>query len=451
MTGISKKVIIALLVIVCVAGFWLLLVVSSDKPCGDWSEKTRIGTLVTAASTTQLFVSPNLCSYAYVVKQQDKFSVVYNGSAGPLYDYSTYSERIILSSDGKQFAYTVYEKTTGKKLVVFNGKEGNRYDWIYELRADSKGNILYEIQEAVAGENQTQRVQVINGKEQRLEPFLNYSVSPDGGSYAYQEKVGDSRRIVYVGGNGVTIRGKEYFDTSTVTWSPSGKHFAYSAKLTKSGPDYVVVDGKEEGPYEQSYRFIFKWSQGEENFAHTLETIKDENLVIVNGVVTGRYSDTGTVVSDLVFNHYGSEFAYKVSSGGKQYYVVNGKEVFRYDYLSPLTFDPDGSGLAYALMTGGKLLVIRDDEIMKSYGFETEGRYIAYGSDTLPIVYNKDGKHLAYPGFKDANYMVAILDGKEGEKYDYVYLTRDSFSQNGKYFTYIAVSGDDIFRLISPL
>ncbi len=64
--------------------------------------------------------------------------------------------------------------------------------------------------------------------------------------------------------------------------------------------------------------------------------------------------------------------------------------------------------------------------------------------------FSGDGKHFAYTASKGGKSFI-VLDGKEGNKYDNVYISKNSFNEDGKIFSYLAILGNNILRVVNSI
>ena len=394
---------------------------------------------------------------------EEGFAIVYNGEVGKTYGSI---ESFTFSPDGENFAYIAKEYAVdNQEFVVINGKEGKRYNKINELEADANGNFSYY----VGGDDKySNKIQVINENESHSDPsFFNYTKSPDGKSFAYQIREKDKRHVVYVDKNGIEHRGKDYLDSISFTWSPSGDHFFYIVHSGENGNTYIVVDGVEQGHYENVYRYLFKWNSNENGFAYRLDSDKAGRIVVLNGKEVGRFGESDGV-SDLVVSPDGEAVVYSVhkqNERGLNVFVNEVKSPLQYDNFSGFVYSPDSKTLAYAIQQGGSVGIRKGNEELGRYQTQTRVDY----SDKFPILFSRDWKNFAYPivrvstttkqaliGGIATTSVVALQDftvsinGQEGDTYGVVYLTKNSFSEDGKTFTYLAISRkNEIFRVIN--
>jgi len=273
--------------------------------------------------------------------------------------------------------------------------------------------------------------------------FLNQTPSPDGKGFAYKIKSGKGWKVNYttknITGEYIGYDGKEYFDVSFFKWSPDGKHFAYKS-FDYDGKSIMIVDGKEEKPYGLISKF--KWSLDGKSYAYVGQFDTGGMAAVLNGEEVG---DKYTLVQGLTFSPDGKQFAYRgyYKNGGVDI-IVNGKKVAKYDQISSIVFSSDGTQLSYAVVENNKRIVIKDGEII--------GQYDVLSSVGPDLSFSRDGKHFAYTvSSSRGGKSFIVLDGKDGGKYDSVYTSEGSFNEDGKTFSYLAISGSDILRVVNSI
>jgi len=164
---------------------------------------------------------------------------------------------------------------------------------------------------------------------------------------------------------------------------PKGGRYAY---LARNADDFfVVIDGQEEGPYDEV--FNFKFSADGKRFAYGATHGKQTFVVIDGQRQTGR----GTYVrGSLVFSSDSQHVAYIRHVPGKpaHEFVVHDGVMSRegYPHIRALTFSPDGTQLAFvAKFPNDQECVVVRDQAKKKFPFIAEG----------PL-FSPDGTHVAY-------------------------------------------------------
>ncbi len=418
--------IIAILFIVTSAvGFWLFA-----NQANTVVDVTKIGTILEGSQVLGFYVSPDSNSFAHRVKEGGKFSIVHNGDTGKSYD-KVYG--LIFSPDSKQYAYIA--EIDRKKVFVLNGKEGNFYDAINknpEPRFDSEGDFVYD---AISGDMEFLRI-TNNIEGDSYLRSLNYKTSPSGKTFVVKNER-DGKWFVDLLSKDTSrvYSGELYLSVFDYVWGPN-EHLAYSA----IGDDsmFFVIDGKEGRPYGIIYEFT--WSQDGENYAYAAKFNDGKMVAVLDGEEVG---DRYALVTGLEFSPDGKQLAYRgyYKNTGVDV-IVNGEKVAKYDQVSNIAFSPDGTQFSYVAVENGKRIVVIDGETIGWYNM----RY----NVELTSPFSRDGKHFAYTVSRDGESFV-VLNGKEGNKYDNVYISKNSFNEDEKTFSYLAILGSDILRVVNPL
>ncbi len=410
-----------LFIVVGVAGFLLFM---------NRVSVTKVGTIPEGSQVLGFYVSPDLNSFAYRAKKEGKFSIVHNGDSGKSYD-NVYG--LVFSPDSKQYAYIA--EIDRKKVFVLNGKEGNFYDRINKNpkpRFDSEGNFIYD---AVSGDMEFLRI-VNNVEGDSYLRSLNYKMSPSGKTLVVKNKRDGEWFVGLVSKDTLEgFNGRLYLSIFDYVWGPN-EHFAYSA-IDESSM-FFIVDGKEGRPYGLIYEFT--WSQDGENYAYVAKLNDGKMIAVLNGEEMG---DKYTLVTGLTFSPDGEQLAYRgyYKNGGVDI-IVNGKKIAKYDQVSNIAFSPDGTQLSYTAVENGKIIVVKNDETIGQYDM-----WFGMESDSS---FSKDGNHFAYTVLRDDKSFV-VLDGKEESKYDSVYISEGSFDEDEKTFSYLAILGNDILRVVNSI
>lgn len=183
-----------------------------------------------------LVFNPDGKTVAYIAKVANKqLAVIGDQHYGP-YDRV---DEIVFSQDGKRFGFVAFD--SGAPLIVIDGKEHARHERIYagSLAFNPDGRRV-----AYGAYSKGKSVVVVDGSEGTGYAQLAGSIvfSPDGRRMAYQGvNEGGGSRWWYV-----IVDGKElgpYDGLNHMSFSPNGDHFAYAARI--GGSWSVVLDGKE--------------------------------------------------------------------------------------------------------------------------------------------------------------------------------------------------------------
>ena len=142
-----------------------------------------------------------------------------------------------------------------------------------------------------------------------------------------------------------------------IKFSSNGQHFAY--RVEKEGKHFVVLDGKETGPYDWiGVLPVFNPNPNSQHFAYRVEK-EGKWFVILDGKEIGPYDH----VEFLTFSPNDQYFAYDIKKEGKWFVVLDGKEIGPYDsnstfsdiFFPPFSFDSESKCLYYGALIGREL------------------------------------------------------------------------------------------------
>ncbi len=254
--------------------------------------------------------------------------------------------------------------------------------------------------------------------------------SPDGRKVAFIVHKEDREAIVI---NGEV--GPEFENVEHPCFSPDGRRFIYKAR--EDGKEFVIIDGKKGEKFDRVDVPIFSPD------GRRIAYIAGKDFLWIKKcmwVVDGEKGKKFDMLGLILFSWDGKKFVYHARKGRKEYIVVNGNKVEKFDrVICCLTLSPDGKRLAY-FTTGkdGKQFVVIDGK--KGEKFD--------GVDF--ITFSPDGKRIAYRAREgDKHFMV--IDGKKGEVFDEV--GRPIFSPDGKRIAYVAgevVGGSKVDKESGP-
>jgi Tol biopolymer transport system component len=250
------------------------------------------------------------------------------------------------------------------------------------------------------------------------------TVSPDAKHFAYVASSGCTQWVVVDGNKGEKygmITGLLGGDDSTVSFSPDGKHVAYSAY--KRGPEYWY--GWEKEPTSGKMVYMTKrWG---------------EMCVVVDGKEGEKYD----IVKCVTFSPDSKRIAYVAGRGGKEFAVVDDKEEKQqYDSVSWPVFSPDGKRLAYQASVERKEGPLTTTEHFVVVDGKEGEHYSDVAVLILSIVFSPNSKRVAYSLWKvglDRRFMV--VDGIREKEYKDVGLT-PVFSPDSKHIAYGARKSD---------
>lgn len=219
----------------------------------------------------------------------------------------------------------------------------------------------------------------------------------------------------------------------SLTASPNGRRIAYVAK---AGQKYfVVVDGKEEKQYDGIGKGIFApvtkafywgtpiFSPDSQRLAYVARE-GEKSFVVVDGKEQKPYDDINAL--SLTFSADSQRLAYVVGVGekrsdDKQTVVIDGKEEKPYDWIGGLLFSPDSRRVAYWAGVGGRSLVVVDGKEGKPYDGAAQGEApTCFPPDSWWVVsfhsllFSPDSRRVAYKAVLGLN-VFAVVDGKERE------------------------------------
>jgi len=227
--------------------------------------------------------------------------------------------------------------------------------------------------------------------------------------------------------DGVAGKGYSSIRIDFRMFSPDSKRVAYRAVNFGENPPadnkwFVVIDGEEGDEYQTADEVTF--SPDSKHVAYMAD----------GGVYLDRVqvkSPGGTICEDdgLLFSPDSEYLVCVIELNGKQSVVVDGVPGKQYDKIDTIVFSPDSKHLAYGAKTGNNWFVVVDGIPGKPY-------------DSIEnIVFSPDSKHLAYVarvGLGSSARRFVVLDGVEGEQYEYRHLSNLAFSPDGNHLAYTA-------------
>ena len=232
-------------------------------------------------------------------------------------------------------------------------------------------------------------------------------------------------------------RGPDYDSIADLQVSADGNIVAYIAR--QNGKEFVVINGAEGKSYDH---------------VATLRISPDSQTVLYTAVEGDVNGDIGT---------------------RKHFLVTNTKEWGPYnDWFAILTpvFSPDGKSILYAERDGTAHIAFVGkagdkpfafDGIKNVYDTEPGEWPLVWGEKstiddphppienyqgTTILVHSADNKHVSFGAQKENKWLV-VIDGKEGESYDAVWLP--VFSPDGTHVIYGALQGRNFYRAVVPI
>lgn len=243
-------------------------------------------------------------------------------------------------------------------------------------------------------------------------------LGPDPGAFANIALTTDLRHVAIVGASGSRSAafldgqpGEKYDQISTVppVLSADGKRMAYAAR--KGAQWFMVVDGKEYGPYT-----------GFPTFQHG----QSSNNQPVEFQMTPHWP--------IVFSPDSKHVAFIALKGNQSVAVEDGKEITSQgliDGVTSLFFSKQGDHLVCVLRdTPATASIVLDGVIGPKYGGVARPQF------------SDDGHHLLYVATKTPGKYTLVVDGKEGPLYDWVGTDNPGanvlISSDGAHIAYVA-------------
>jgi len=326
-----------------------------------------------------LRASPDGRRLAYVTLEGGGTAVVVDCVKGESFEGYA-SESLVFSPDGKHVAYV--GTRPGKQFVVVDGK-------VHEYEGVSKQGVVFSADSARVGwvaARESRQLAVIDGVESS--PYDG--IAPQGIVFSADGKH-SAFRATSAGKNLVVLDGEEgpLFDkVRDLRFTPGGKHAIYMALRGKGS--FAVVDNVAYGPFDElqprpsakqaDTNDCFEVSGDGSRVAFVGRRDKDWYLV-VDGKEIGPYSD----VALLALGPDGSRMVHVASRGEGWITIVDGEE--RTGRIPDgLTFTPDGKHLAWILKRG-------DQRLAQIEGVEEK----LYTRIEHPgVIFSSDGEHHAY-------------------------------------------------------
>jgi Tol biopolymer transport system component len=294
------------------------------------------------------------------------------------------------------------------------------------------------------------------GEMEWVLPF-SLTFSPDGHHLAYAVQSGNQVSVVVDGKSGPSYY--ELGADGRTSFSPDATRIAYFASY-KDGGFRMVVDGKEQEPFEKSDYPIFS-----PDSKHLVYCGRSNGKTCV--VLDGKPGVAYPAVTQLpVFSPDSQHLAYVAARNKKDFVVLDGVEQPEYDGVKVPRFSPDSKHLGYPVRVGAKSMIVLDGVPGKAYDgviqgcpvFSPDSKHISYmaeldkewhvvqdftegppmeGGFGLPV-FSPDSSQLAYLALRDKK-AFAVIDGKEGPTFDG--LSSVTFSPDGKHVAYGAKRG----------
>jgi len=331
------------------------------------------------------------------------------------------------SADGTKVAHVAL-LDVDKRTVVVNGKPGRSYDVISAglIEFSPAGSRL-----AYGAVREGKCYLVVDSEE--FGPFddlgtrTGYRFTADGTRVACVALVDDALRVV-LGDK----QGPPHYDVGDLVFSPDGRRMAYTARQEENGPWRVVVNGKEQKPYDSIGDGSLRFSPDGNRIAYSAQQ-QSRWLAVVDGV-EGELHDG---VAEMQFSPDSGRFTYVAQDGDQEAVVVDGERQRTFDAIGggSLVFSPNSRRLGYIARTGRARFVVIDGNRKPRYDM------VAY------LNFSPDSRHYAHVALSGGETFTVVDDRPAAHRYKSVWnppgekLLFDYRDQ----FRYIAVKEDQIY------
>ena len=333
-------------------------------------------------------VSPKGSKLAYAENDGEMQRVVVNGVAGT--SYPRIISRLHFTADDR-LVYAV--EKDGKPMMVFDDRECGPYDGLKQIR------ICVSLATA-------------------------YSISEDW------TPVDPNAPVIWLG--------HSWWSSNPSYWSGlalmsrKAGHAAWLAK--RNGKQIAVLDGVESTPYDLIGSLTF--SPDGRRFAFTAKEGKTWCMVI-DGVAKKRYDSINEeywTKQQAVFSEDGKHLAYRVTRGGKELLIIDGRETTVDDPAFERLFKRPGQPYS---MTGNPL-----EKITIAVSIPISGKAITPPKEKYPnkkdLLQHPDGREWAFVA-EVGDKEIVVIDGKESRPYDKILELQAISGNKGLY--YIARDG----------
>lgn len=239
--------------------------------------------------------------------------------------------------------------------------------------------------------------------------------------------------------------------------SPDRRHLVNVYRDSKG--DFLVVDGKREKAYYEAIDCCqIVWSHDSRRVAFVAKK-GNQVFVVADGKEGPRYDK----VFGLTFSPDSKHVLYAGRVNEKSRIVIDGKEGKAYDRVTEPLPSPDSKRIAFVgisiTKSGDKARVVVDGKegplyegiIADSLRFSPDSRHVAYAASVRaePMVY------LGSPSYRPVAFqkapqvkVLAVLDGREGKRYDNIFAGSLSFSPDSQRLVYSARSSSADFVVL---
>jgi Tol biopolymer transport system component len=199
----------------------------------------------------------------------------------------------------------------------------------------------------------------------------------------------------------------------------------------REGKHYIVLDDKEGPAYDWIIPESLGFSPDARKLAFVVQTATD-TLAVIDGKPGKPYY--GINHNRVFWSHDGQHWAYGVLvKGGGAAIVADGVELPHYDAADSPQFSPDGKRLAYRATRGGKQFIVLDGKELKAYAAVAEGS----------LIFSANSRHLAYEAGEGAKHML-VMNDQEGKAYDGVKLGPGFSTDSGRVVAVVDQGGKTV-------
>jgi hypothetical protein len=324
-----------------------------------------------------------------------------NGKVGPVAGHQDFP--IVFSPDESRYAYnaaTVEDYKTS--VLVVDGKVASYAGYSPQFTADSKLLITQAPGNAV----------LVNGKPLGVSGIQleKITVSPVGSRYAVIMR---KKTVNHEGVGTLYLDGKEISGTDgalDISFSPDGKHWALRCKNVEARSFFVIIDGKKGNEY-QTIADTFYWTPDSSKVLYQISS-GGRNFVVVNTEEFPVQSINALMTSPFPMPEKGNRFAFTSGDGSNRVFqvVVDGKQVLPPNIWpdgASLNFSADGSRYAYVARPVGRneIIGLVVDGTLKNELAVSEftGTGWTNKSTNVYFRFSRDGKYLARMARKPDN------------------------------------------------
>lgn len=271
-----------------------------------------------------IIFSPDSEHYAYVAHSNNQSFVVWDGKAGKAYDEIV--SGVLFSPDSKHLVYgaKVGSDPLGTKMfVVLDGKESKAYSGLRLLGWTAHGEHLIYL--ASLGS----KFPVVTPRPTTQGPLVALAPMPLGNVVVIDDQeVAGPYHIMEIGDlNAVR---SDTWSFGLFPTSPDGKHYALAARKDPSatGPQFIVMDGKEGKPYDEIIPLSSRFSYDSRRLVYAARN-GSQQFVVVDGIEGKAYDRV--IRASVVFSPDSQHLVYAAQSGNYQFVVLDNTEGKAYD------------------------------------------------------------------------------------------------------------------------